>query len=101
MRGTHHAGSNHITITTQGEQYERESLYVLTKHIRFTILHELRHAWQHRNWTPEQMNRAKQGPYAMRLVEIDANKWAEYASPKYTGLVKIKREQVGTRRRLP
>lgn len=95
IRGSYDAATNTVTITSQGEAYEREGLYVLTKHVRFTALHELRHAWQREHWTPEQLERARQGPYALRHEEIDANCWAEYAMPKYRGLIRINRQQVG------
>lgn len=95
VRGSYHAPTNLVTITSQGESYEREGLYVLTKHIRFTVLHELRHAWQREHWTAEQKRKAAAGPYHLRFEEIDANQWADYASPKYRTLVQIKRRQVG------
>lgn len=95
VRGAYHSPTNHVTITSQGESYEREGLYVLTKHVRFTVLHELRHAWQREHWTPEQQERARQGAYSSRHEEIDANTWAEYAMPKYRGLVRITRQRVG------
>lgn len=95
VRGSYHQASNHVTVTSQGSSYEREGLYVLTKHIRFTVLHELRHAWQREHWTEEQLIAGQQGDYAHRLEETDANQWADYAMPKYRGLVNIKRTQVG------
>jgi len=96
VRGMYHGDTNHVDITSQGDSNEREGLYVLTKHIRFTVLHELRHAWQREHWTPEQKTLGHQGNYAQRIEEIDANEWARYASQKYRGLVTIKRRQVGT-----
>jgi len=95
IRGSYNPPNNHVTITSQGESYEREGLYVLTKHVRFTVLHELRHAWQREHWTEEQQIAARQGAYHERLEEIDANQWADYASPKYRGLITIKRTRVG------
>lgn len=95
VRGSYHEPTNLVTITSQGESYEREGLYVLTKHVRFTVLHELRHAWQREHWTAEQKRKAATGPYHLRFEEIDANQWADYASPKYRTLVQIKRRQVG------
>lgn len=95
VRGSYDQLHNHVNITSQGESYEREGLYVLTKHLRFTVLHELRHAWQREHWTAEQQERARQGPYQFRHEEIDANTWAEYAMPKYRGLVRVTRQQVG------
>lgn len=100
VRGTYHAPTNSVTITSQGEAYEREGLLVLTKHVRFTVLHELRHAWQRENWTDEEMRRAFTGPYSLQKGEIDANNWADYAMPKYTKLVAIKRTFVG-KKKLP
>jgi hypothetical protein len=101
VRGTYQASSNTVTITSQGEWAEREGLYVITKHIRFTILHELRHAWQRENWSDEEMRLAGLGKYEYRKEELDANSFADYASPKYRTLVQIKRQQIGNRRRLP
>lgn len=94
VRGVFFPAENHVAITTQGESYEKEGLYVLTKHIRFTVLHELRHAWQREHWTEEQKIAGRIGPYALRPEEIDANSWADYASGKYR-LVKVTRQQVG------
>lgn len=95
VRGSYHPGTNHVTITSQGESFEKEGLYVLTRHLRFTVLHELRHAWQREHWTEEERIKAAQGPYDLRHEEIDANQWAEYAMPKYRGLVKVNRQRVG------
>lgn len=95
VRGVYHPATNHITITSQGESYTREGLYVLTKHVRFTVLHELRHAWQREHWSPEQQRLGAAGDYADRIEEQDANAWADYASPKYRGLVVITRTPVG------
>ena len=95
VRGSYHGASNHVTITSQGSSYEREGLFVLTKHVRFTVLHELRHAWQREHWTEEQQIAGRLGSYEFRLEETDANSWADYAMPKYRGLVTIKRTQVG------
>jgi hypothetical protein len=95
VRGSYHHATNHVTVTSQGSSYEREGLYVLTKHVRFTVLHELRHAWQREHWTKEQQIAGSQGDYAHRHEEIDANQWADYAMPAYRGLVTIKRTQVG------
>lgn len=94
VRGSFDPTTNHVTVTTQGESYEKEGLYVLTKHIRFTVLHELRHAWQREHWTEEQKIHGRQGPYHLRPEEIDANAWADYASGKFR-LVKVTRQQVG------
>ena len=101
VRGSYEPATNHVTITSQGESFEREGLYVLTKHIRFTVLHELRHAWQREHWTAEEKREAARGSYRERKEEIDANKWAAYASPLYAKLVTIKRTTVGNRRRPP
>lgn len=95
VRGSFDHGTNHVTVTSQGSSYEREGLYILTKHVRFTVLHELRHAWQREHWTKEQQIAGRQGDYTHRGEEIDANQWADYAMPAYRGLVTIKRTQVG------
>lgn len=95
IRGLYDPGSNHVTIAAARPEHSREGLYVLTKHLRHTILHELRHAWQREKWSPAEKARAAEGPYEFRREEIDANEWAEYASPKFKGLVTVTRTQVG------
>lgn len=95
VRGYYSPADNHVSISTQGESYEKEGLVVLTKHIRFTVLHELRHAWQREHWTDEQKALGSIGPYNLRPEELDANAWADYASPKYRGIVRVKKTQVG------
>ena len=95
VRSVYVPSDHHILITTQGEAFEREGLLVMTKHLRFTVLHELRHAHQHTHWSAEQLIEARRGPYELRGVELDANAWADYAMPIYPGLVIVKRQQVG------
>lgn len=95
IRGLYDPVKNHVAIASQGYAYEREGFYVLTKHVRHTILHELRHAWQREYWTPEQQEHGRQGGYRQRPEEIDANQWAEFAAPRYPNLVKVTRQQVG------
>lgn len=95
VRGVYHPATNHVDITSGAEAYEREGLTVLTKHVRFTVLHELRHAWQRENWTDDQIQKAFSGPYQYQPGEIDANAWADYAMPKFPKLVTIKRTQIG------
>jgi len=95
FRGMYHPTNNHIEIGTQGASFSKESLFILTKHLRFTVLHELRHAWQRENWSESEQAIAADGDYESQPQEIDANAWAEYASPKYKSLVVVRRNQVG------
>jgi hypothetical protein len=95
VRGFYEPGNNHVGITTQGESFEKEGIVVMTKHLRFTILHELRHAYQREHWTAEQLATGRCGPYELRKVELDANLWAEYAMPVYPKLVVVKRQTIG------
>jgi hypothetical protein len=95
IRGLYDPATNHVTVAAARPEHSREGLYVLTKHLRHTVLHELRHAWQREHWTAEQKRRAGEGEYELRIEERDANDWAAYASPKYRGLVRVSRTQVG------
>lgn len=95
VRGMYDAATHHISLATQHEQYEREGFYVMTKHFRFTLLHELRHAHQQTHWTAAQLIEARRGPYEFRIEEIDANQWADYAMPKFVGVVRVQRQRIG------
>jgi hypothetical protein len=95
VRGLYSPSKNNVTIATATETAQRERIPELAKHLRFTVLHELRHAWQRENWSGEYAEQMAAGPYFMRGEEIDANEWAEYAMPLFPGLVKVKRRPVG------
>jgi hypothetical protein len=95
VRGLYSPMTNIVSIASQRPEHSRERLIELTRHVSFTVLHELRHAYQREYWTVEQKMECEAYDYAQRPDEIDANLWAEYARPKYLGLVKITRRPVG------
>lgn len=94
-RGLYEPAKNHVTIANGFDAYARERQTELVKHLSFTVLHELRHAWQRENWDADTKQAMAAGPYAIRGEELDANAWAEYAQPKYRGLVTVTRRPVG------
>jgi hypothetical protein len=96
VRGLYSPKTNIVSIASQRPSSSQERLIELTRHVSFTVLHELRHAYQREYWTVEQhMENSMVEDYHMKPEEIDANLWAEYARPKYLGLVKITRRPVG------
>jgi hypothetical protein len=99
--GMYDAVKNHIYIFCLPESFQKLPLKKLQPLIRDTLLHEIRHAYQQKHWSPERMERARQGGYRVRGVEKDARKWALDNSPKFKGLVKVRRQQVGAGRKLP
>lgn len=97
VRGLYSPAKNHVTIATANPSSQRERQIELAKHLRFTVLHELRHAWQRENWDDRTAAAMRDGTYFDSGEEQDANAWAEYAMPKYAGLVKVTRRPVGGR----
>jgi hypothetical protein len=95
FRGLYEPRTNTVRIASQHESSQRERLIELTKHVKVTVLHELRHAWQRENWSPEYLIEAAKGDYGEQIQEQDADAWAEYAAPMFAGLVKITRRPVG------
>lgn len=96
-RGLYDPASHTITVASGLAALSKERLIEMVPHLRFTLLHELRHAWQRENWSAAEIAAAFSGPYHLQPGEIDANAWADYAMPAYVGIVKAKRRPVGGR----
>ena len=93
--GTFEARRNLVTINVHRPGFGATALAVLTKGVKHTILHELRHAWQREKLSPEELTLWKQGRYRDRREERDANDWAARNERSYPGLVKIVRKKSG------
>ena len=93
--GTYEAKRNLVTVNIHRPGFGGTALTILTKSVKHTVLHELRHAWQRENLSQEELNLWKQGPYRERREERDANDWATRNERLYPGLVKIVRKKSG------
>jgi hypothetical protein len=75
-----------IEIYTGWEQYERDRLMSAMNELGRTLLHELRHAWQHRTWP-----KADLGDVVKK--EGDARAYEDEAIARYRGIVRVTRKQ--------
>jgi hypothetical protein len=102
LRGTYDAVRNHVILYTQSENEERTPSTLLRMQLQFTMLHELRHAWQRENWDAAMKRKMSWGKYEERGEERDANEYAENHRALYPGLIKVKVTPLGkTKSRLP
>ena len=102
LRGTYDAVRNHVTLYTQSESEERQASTLLRQQLQFTMLHELRHAWQREKWDAKTKARMSWGRYEERGEEKDANEYAEAHRSLYPGLIVVKITALGkTKSRLP
>lgn len=101
-RGMYYGASNTVEVATGNAGLKHESLTIQTRHLKKTLLHELRHAWQREHWDDEMMREAKRGEYWDRLEERDARAYADDALNRFPGLVKVTRHRTASSRpRLP
>ena len=102
LRGTYDAVRNHVTLFTQSEMEERTPSTLLRQQLQFTMLHELRHAWQRENWDERMKQRMSWGKYEERGEEKDANEYAENHRAIYPRLITVKVTPLGqSKSRLP
>lgn len=93
--GTYEQKRNLVTINVHRRGNGSTALTELTKRVKRTILHELRHAWQREKLSQEELVEWGLGPYHLRREERDANDWAVRSEAKYPGLVRVVRKQSG------
>lgn len=102
LRGTYDAVRNHVILYTQSENEERTPSTLLRQQLQFTMLHELRHAWQREHWDAKMKARMSWGKYEDRGEEKDANEYAEAHRSLYPGLIVVKVTPLGqSKSRLP
>lgn len=66
VHGLYYPGSpGHVIVFTDLPWHERNRLRFITNEVNRTVLHELRHMWQHRNWTYDNWNNEQ-------MIESDA-----------------------------
>lgn len=89
--GLYRFGSNDVEVFTEIDQYGFDRLRAVNAELVITLLHELRHAWQH------QSDDWKYG----NLVadERDAEQYAQDHYHEWRGLLQVKREMF--HRKLP
>lgn len=88
FHGSFHRSTCTIQISTNISQFERDRLRSVASDLTFTLLHELRHAWQYENWSPDRIDRANKQPYHDRETENDANAFATSNQSKWLGIVR-------------
>lgn len=84
--GLYRPATNHIELTVSMHEYDFERLQAVMSEMAITILHELRHAWQH-----EQHG---DGWYIGHVVEaeLDAEEWARRNANDFRGIIRVKRK---------
>ena len=101
--GHYVVAQNHVVLQVLPPSYARLPLFQLVPHIRETLLHELRHAYQYRHWDESRKERMWDGPYWLRDMEKDARAWSYDAGqkPEYREVVKVTRIPQGKAVKLP
>lgn len=82
---------NAITIYLGNLSQHVERLPRVNRDIAFTLLHELRHAYQYMTWSTAKWNSDQLRPYPNRECERDANQWAEDHLAEFSNVVRVKR----------
>ena len=102
FRGLYSPGENLVTIATGLDGMRHETYTILSRHLKNTVLHELRHAFQREHWDDEMKAWAKRGGYHERPEEVDARRYADENAERFKGLVRVtKHRTASSRPRLP
>ena len=70
-----------VIYTSTGSAAENSRLRFYVGGLNNSVLHELRHAWQHQHWGENAF--ADTGPYLLRKHEVDARDFAARKSGSY------------------
>jgi len=89
--GTYDPLRNIITIYVNLSEQAGDRLSAVNSQVLHTFLHELRHAWQHRNWTSEHEMRDDRRNYSEQRRERDANEWAQTHAAEHRALIRVSR----------
>ncbi len=93
LQGTYSMGKVSIFFGFPNE--ELESLRFVASEITATLLHEVRHHWQHEKWDSVRLD-DKEIDYCDRATERDAETYAKSQQHNWIGLVRVNRRQHGS-----
>lgn len=84
---------NTVTIYAGLEEHSHGRLRYVTAEVTNTLLHELRHVHQDKNWTTAQWAHDARHSYNIKPSEEDARDYASKNERRFAGLVRVRREQ--------